>query len=87
MTKPVTIYTTPWCPYCRMAKSLLGKKNIEYKEIDVTGDPQKRQWLLKQSGQNTVPQIFIGEKSIGGFTELSNLERNKKLEPMLIDET
>ena len=71
----VTIYTTNYCGYCRRAKSLLGQLKIPYTEIDVEGDDAKRDWLVEVTGQMTVPQIFIGEESIGGCTDLEELHR------------
>jgi len=80
----VTIYTTPFCPYCHSAKALLKRKNVEYSEIDVSFDPQERQrMVLKAQGRRTVPQIFIGETHVGGSDELHALERQGKLDPLL----
>ena len=69
--KPVTIYTTPICPYCVRAKSLLGKKGVAYEEVDVMMDSKARdEMLAKSSGARTVPQIFIGDTHVGGCDEL-----------------
>ena len=68
--KPVTIYTTAWCPYCHRAKALLSKKGVAFDEFDVTGDDAKRAWLLEKTGQRTVPQIFINGVSVGGSDDL-----------------
>ena len=82
--KPVTIYTTPICPYCARAKSLLGKKGVAYEEVDVMMDNKARDEMLERSGgARTVPQIFIGNAHIGGSDELSALEREGKLDAML----
>ncbi len=82
--QPVTIYTTPTCPYCMMAKSLLRRKNIAYTEIDVSGDPAKRIAMTERAaGRRSVPQIFIGETHVGGAEELHDLERAGRLEPLL----
>jgi glutaredoxin 3 len=84
MSAPVRVYTTQVCPYCIRAKALLQKKGVAYEEVDVSDDPAKRSWLVSASGgRKTVPQIFIGEQSIGGFDELSALERAGKLDGML----
>ncbi len=83
--KPVTIYTTLFCPYCTAAKSLLTKKNVPFEEIDATGNPALRQELSERSGQHTVPQIFIADQSVGGFSELNELERSCKLDELLTD--
>lgn len=74
--KKVTIYTTQYCGYCRRAKSLLKDKGIPFTEIDVEEDDAKRKWLQKTTGQSTVPQIFIGDESIGGYQELAALDQN-----------
>ena len=81
----VTIYTTPFCPYCHSAKALLRRKNVEFYEIDVSFDPQERQRMMaKAHGRRTVPQIFIGETHVGGSDELHALERQGKLDPLLV---
>ncbi len=79
----VLVYTTNACAYCGAAKSLLKKKGIAFEELDVSGDFAKRDWLVEKTGQRTVPQIFIGGVSIGGYAELSALERAGKLDGML----
>jgi glutaredoxin 3 len=80
----VTIYTTPFCPYCHSAKALLRRKNIEFSEIDVSYDAEERQRMMaKAQGRRTVPQIFIGETHVGGSDELHALERHGKLDPLL----
>lgn len=82
MTK-VQIYSTDWCPYCSAAKSLLDDKGIAYEEIDVT-DPELRVAMVARAhGRRTVPQIFIGDAHIGGYDELSRLERRGELDPLL----
>lgn len=80
----VTIYTTPFCPYCHSAKALLKRKNVQFSEIDVSYDPQERQRMVdKAQGRRTVPQIFIGETHVGGSDELHALDRQGKLDPLL----
>lgn len=79
----VTIYTTLSCPYCVQAKRLLTHRGIAYKEIDVTMDAALRQTMIQASGRRTVPQIFIGELSIGGFDELYELEQSGELNTLL----
>ncbi len=81
--KPVTIYTTAYCPYCLRAKRLLQKKNVPYREIDVGSDDEERLKLLRRTGRRTVPQIFIGEHHVGGSDELYALEQNGELDPLL----
>jgi glutaredoxin 3 len=80
----VTIYTTPFCPYCHSAKALLKRKKVEFSEIDVSFDPQERQRMVTRAqGRRSVPQIFIGETHVGGSDELHALERQGKLDPLL----
>ena len=76
----IKIYTTKTCGYCFLAKNLLERNNYTYTEIDVSGREDIRQKMIKLSnGLRTVPQIFIGEKHIGGFTELNKLHLDGKL--------
>lgn len=75
MTQRVQVYTTDYCGFCVRAKALLTRLHIAFDEIDVSEDSHKRDWLVKTSGQRTVPQIFIDGRSIGGFVELAALER------------
>lgn len=79
----VVIYTTAYCPYCDMAKALFLRKQVAFENVDVTSDAEKRAWLAETTGQRTVPQIFINDKPIGGFDELSALQRTGKLDPLL----
>jgi glutaredoxin 3 len=81
--KEVTMYTTMACPYCVQAKRLLTHKGIPYTEIDVTTNSALRLKMIEASGRRTVPQIFIGDESIGGFDELYELEQTGKLDTML----
>ncbi len=80
----VEIYTTPICPYCVRAKSLLDKKGVGYKEIDVAADPAIRDAMIKRAGgKRTVPQIFINGHHVGGSDELYALERKGELDQIL----
>jgi glutaredoxin 3 len=81
--KPVRVYSTMVCPYCVRAKMLLKDRKIPYEEIDVTGDHDKRMWLVQATGRRTVPQIFIGEESIGGVDELRALDLSGELSKKL----
>ena len=71
----VRVFRTRHCPYCLMAARLLTSVGVEFEEIDVSGDSEQRRWLAQASGQRTVPQIFVGETSIGGYSELRALLR------------
>jgi glutaredoxin 3 len=80
----VKIYTTPICPYCVRAKSLLKKKGAEVEEIDVFMDHDARvEMETKANGRRTVPQIFIGQTHVGGCDDLYALERAGELDPLL----
>jgi glutaredoxin 3 len=82
--KPVRMYTTPICPYCVRAKSLLKKKCVEVEEIDIFMDESARQEMQANSGgARTVPQIFIGDTHVGGCDELHALEKAGKLDALL----
>jgi len=81
----VEIYTTPYCPYCSGARELLTKKNIAFKDFDVSGNTQLRAEMTKRAnGRTTVPQIFIGETHVGGCDELYALDDEGKLDPLLV---
>ncbi len=79
----VEIYSTGICPYCTMAKQLLDRKGVEYTEVRVDLDPSKRQEMMQKSRQRTVPQIFINNEAIGGYTDLVAMDREKKLDNLL----
>ena len=82
--KKVVIYTGPMCNYCSAAKHLLTKKKVKYEEIDIGNDSKKREEMLRKSnGMKTIPQIFIGEKHVGGYMELKNLENKGELDIIL----
>ncbi len=79
MTDPaITIYTTPLCPYCIGAKLLLRRRGLPFHEIDVR-DPAARAALAERSGRPTVPQIYFGERHIGGFDDLREVDRRGEL--------
>ena len=80
----VTIYTTPFCPYCTMAKRLLSGKAVAYDEIDVSRDAAARDALVtKSGGRRTVPQIWIGDRHVGGYDDLYALDRGGQLDTLL----
>ncbi len=81
---PIEIYTSPWCGYCQAAKALLARKNAPYTEIDVSADAARRdEMLARAAGRHTVPQIFIGAVHVGGFDDLSALDKAGKLDQLL----
>ena len=81
--KPVRIYTTRSCPYCVRAKRLLERKKVPYQEIDVSWDDAEREKLIRSTGRRTVPQIFIGERHVGGSDDLHALEERGELDGLL----
>ena len=81
--KDVTIYTTNYCPYCRQAEKFLHDKGVPFKQVDVTEDDAMRAKLVELTGQRTVPQIFIGEESIGGYSDMMKLHTNGELNAKL----
>ncbi len=83
MSPNVTLYTTRFCPYCVAAKQLLNSKQVEFTEIAVDGDREKRAELTRLSGQHTVPQIWIGDTHVGGYDELAALDRQGRLDTLL----
>jgi glutaredoxin 3 len=81
----ITIYTTPWCPYCLTAKSLLKKKGVSFHEIDVSENPSERQKMTaRANGRRTVPQIFIGDRHVGGSDDIHDLDRRGALDALLV---
>ena len=80
----VVIYTRPFCGYCARAISLLTRKGVSFTEIEAGMDPQVRAEMVQRSGgRNTFPQIFIGERHIGGCDDMMALEHAGKLDPLL----
>lgn len=80
---PVTIYTRLYCPYCVRAVDLLEKKGIAFTEIDAGADPDKRREMIQRSGRTTFPQIFVGDRHIGGCDDLFVLDREGKFDPLV----
>ncbi|MFU8763398.1 MAG: glutaredoxin 3 [Haliea sp.] len=83
MSSYVTLYTTRFCPYCVAARQLLKGKQVEFTEIAVDGDREKRAELARLSGQHTVPQIWIGDVHVGGYDDMAALERQGRLDALL----
>jgi glutaredoxin 3 len=81
--KPVVVYATRFCPYCVGARRLLAERDIPYEEISVDEQPEKRVEMRQRGGGHTVPQIWIGETHVGGFTELLALDRSGRLAALL----
>jgi len=84
----ISMYCTAWCPYCIAAERLLTTKGVvDIEKIRVDLEPARRAEMMQRSGRRTVPQIYIGEFHVGGFDELSELDRAGKLDPILGRET
>ncbi len=82
--KKVELYTSPLCGFCHAAKRLLKSKGVKFSETNVLAQPGKKAEMIKRAnGGRTVPQIFIGDKHVGGCDELHALERAGKLDGML----
>jgi len=82
-TPKVTVYTKQSCPYCVRAKHLLARKGVAYEEISVEGRDDLRGWLVERTGQMTVPQIFAGDRPLGGYSDLAALDAEGELDPIL----
>ncbi len=84
MSARVLMYTTGVCPYCNMAERLLKSKGVdEIEKIRVDLEPEQRALMMEKTGRRTVPQIYIGDTHVGGFDDLSALDREGKLTPLL----
>ena len=85
--KPVEIYTSPLCGFCHAAKRLLNQKGVEFSEVDVWANPDRKPEMIQRAnGRRTVPQIFIGETHVGGCDDLFELENGGKLDALLADQ-
>ncbi|BAV32691.1 glutaredoxin [Sulfuricaulis limicola] len=82
MTK-VLMYSSRLCPYCRMAERLLEKKGAQTEKVMVDENPARRDEMIRRAGRTSVPQIFIGETHVGGYSELAELERAGQLDALL----
>jgi glutaredoxin 3 len=80
----ITMYSTGVCPYCQMAERLLKAKGVtEIEKVRIDLDPVKRDEMMEKTGRRTVPQIYIGDKHVGGFDDLSALDKAGGLAPLL----
>jgi len=80
---PIVMYSKPWCPYCEQARALLTAKGVSYQDIDIEAQPEQREEMIRRSRRRTVPQIFIGERHIGGSDDMQELDSAGGLEPLL----
>ena len=81
----IEIYTKAYCPFCHRAKAVLDSKGLRYKEIDVYGDNQLMEEMIKRSKRRTVPQIFIDGKHIGGSDDLMRIKQTDELDKLLAE--
>lgn len=80
----VEIYTSPLCGFCHAAKRLLNQKGVEFSEVDVWANPDRKPEMIQRAnGSSTVPQIFVGDIHVGGCDDLYDLERHGKLDALL----
>ena len=79
----VTMYISDWCPYCRRARGLLTEKKVNLSEINVEDDLKFREEMIARSNRRTVPQIFIGDRHVGGCDDLFELDRSGELDRLL----
>lgn len=79
----VEVYTWTICPYCVRAKNLLKNKGVAFQEINIDGNDAEFEALKKRTGMKTVPQIFINDKLVGGYSDLAALEQEGKLDALL----
>jgi glutaredoxin 3 len=81
----IVMYSTAWCGYCQRARNLLERKGVSVREVKIDEEPGERELMLQKSGgRRTVPQIFIGERHVGGYDELAALDRTGELDKLLL---
>ena len=80
----IEMYSSMMCPFCFRAKALLERKNVAVEVYDVDGNFALREQMMQRSGRHTVPRIFIDDQHIGGCDELYQLERESRLDPLLV---
>jgi glutaredoxin 3 len=79
----VVMYCKSWCPYCHRARALLVSKGVQVEEIDIEQWPERQEEMLRRSGRTTVPQIFIGQRHVGGCDDIYELDAAGGLDPLL----
>jgi glutaredoxin 3 len=84
VTQPtVTLYMSDWCPYCQRARGLLTQKKVVFSEINIEDDGKSREEMIARCSRRTVPQIFIGDKHVGGCDDLFELDRSGELDRLI----
>ena len=82
-TPDIVMYSSGWCPYCDRARALLARKGLTFREIKVDENPAERETMLARSGgRRTVPQVFIGERHVGGYDDLYAIEKSGELDTL-----
>lgn len=79
----IVLYTSASCPFCTRAKALLEKKGASYEELSVDATPSLWNEIMQRCGRNTVPQLFVGERHVGGFDDMVELDMDDELDPLL----
>ena len=82
-TAAVVLYATSWCPYCARARQLFTGKGVAFTEIDIEATPGAREEMRSRSGRTSVPQIFVGDRHLGGYDDTQALDDQGKLDPLL----
>jgi glutaredoxin 3 len=83
MSAAIVMYSSDWCPYCASARALLKRKGLVFSEVNVDATPGARQAMRERSGGRTVPQIFIGDRHVGGCDDLHELDARGELDAIL----
>ena len=83
MSAHAVVYTMTYCPYCQAAKKLLKKKGVVVEEVNLDEHPERWDECEKRSGRQTVPQIFIGDRHVGGCDDLESMNRSGELDKLL----
>ena len=81
--RAIVLYATDWCGYCQRARELLKAKGVDYTEIDVDATPGARAQMLARSGRTSVPQLFVGERHLGGYDDIKALDEQGELDLVL----
>ena len=79
----IVMYCTGTCPYCHRAERLLARKGVSFDKIRVDQQPERWEEMVQRTGRNTVPQIFIGDRHVGGYDDLAELDALGDLDPLL----
>lgn len=82
-TPKIVIYSSQYCPFCSRAKSIFQQKSVPFEEMNVDMDPSLKQEMMQKSGRRTVPQIWIGDRHVGGCDDLMDLQRSGELDQLL----